>query len=374
MVEALGDEFEFRIVCADRDILDVRPYPSIMLDAWCRVGKASVYYASPGCGSIHGWIRLMRQTPHDLVYLNSFFDSIYTLRPLLATRLMGLAAKPVLLAPRGEFSPGALGLKSWKKMPFLFMAKLSGLYRHARWHASTVDEAQLIRQRMGVLSKVAIAVAMDMPIKLKSPTVSLPNDAEHPPSVLRIVFLSRIARMKNLDYALRVLAKSRVKIQFDMWGTLEDAVYWEECQDLIRAISGHVEVRYRGAVDHSEVHRILSTYDLLFFPTRGENYGHVIAEAVSVGTPVLLSDQTPWRNLRREGVGWDLPLENGETAFLQAIEEALHKVRLERVAWRQRVFDFATDRLNDPSLLEANRALFLQAVADKVGEALGAVK
>jgi hypothetical protein len=29
--------------------------------------------------------------------------------------------------------------------------------------------------------------------------------------------------------------------------------------------------------------------------------------------------------------------------------------------------DFATDRLNDPSLLEANRkALFLQAIADKV--------
>jgi hypothetical protein len=28
--------------------------------------------------------------------------------------------------------------------------------------------------------------------------------------------------------------------------------------------------------------------------------------------------------------------------------------------------EFAIDRLNDPSLLEANRAVFLQAVADKV--------
>ena len=42
-----------------------------------------------------------------------------------------------------------------------------------------------------------------------------------------------------------------------------------------------------------------------------------------------------------------------------------HKVGLERVAWRQRVLDFATERLNDPSLLEANRALFLLAVDDK---------
>jgi hypothetical protein len=70
--------------------------------------------------------------------------------------------------------------------------------------------------------------------------------------------------------------------------------------------------------------------------------------------------------LHNEGVGWDLPLENGEAAFLKAIEEALHKVVLGSAVWRQRVLDFATDRLNDPSLLNANRALFLQAVDDKV--------
>jgi hypothetical protein len=69
-----------------------------------------------------------------------------------------------------------------------------------------------------------------------------------------------------------------------------------------------------------------------------------------------------------EGGGWDLPLENGEAAFLEAIEEALHKVGLGRVAWRQQVLDFATDRLNDPSLPEANRALFLQAVVEKAWE------
>ena len=367
MVERLGDDFEFRIVCADRDFLDVTPYPGIAANTWCRVGKAWVYYASPvGCGILE-WVRLMRRTPHDLVYLNSFFHSMYALRPLLATKLMGLRGKPVVLAPRGEFSPGALGLKLWKKMPFLLVAKLSGFYRDVLWHASTKNEAQHILQRMGgdsaISISLAIAVARDLSVKM--PDVSMPSDVEHPPDVLRIVFFSRIARMKNLDYALRVLAKTRVKIKFDIWGTLEDSAYWEECQDLIQTMPQHVEVHYCGVLDHAEVPRILSGYDLFFLPTRGENYGHVIAEAVSAGTPVLLSDQTSWRNLHNEGVGWDLPLENGEAAFLEAIEEALHKVRLERVAWRQRVVDFATDQLNNPSILVANRALFLRAVADK---------
>lgn len=361
MVEALGDEFEFRIVTSDRDFLDVAPYSGITLDAWMAVRKAWVYYVSPGRRGLFAWARLMGETPHDVLYLNSLFDPVYTLLPLLVRRLARSQMKPVVVAPRGEFSPGALGLKRWKKEPFLAIAQIAGLYRNVLWHASTEDEAQLIRRQFGGAARMITArnlPAMAGP-QLKS------CEAIDAPGPLRIVFLSRISRMKNLDYALGVLAKTRVPIQFDIWGTLEDPAYWKQCQEQIQALPENVAARYRGVADHSEVIKILASYDLFFLPTRGENYGHVIAEAFSAGTPVLLSDQTPWRNLRREGVGWDLPLENGEATFLEAIEETFHKVRLEKVAWRQRVLDFARERLNDPSLLEANRALFLHAVASK---------
>jgi len=362
MVEALGDEFEFRIVSSDRDFLDVAPYSGITSDAWMSVRKAWVYYVSPEKRRLFAWARLIRETPHDVLYLNSLFDPVYTLLPLLARGLAGSQRKPVVVAPRGEFSPGALGLKRWKKGPFLAVAQIAGLYRNVLWHASTEDEAQLIRRQFGGAARMVTARNLP-PMTGQQRTSCEAIDASGP---LRIVFLSRISRMKNLDYALRVLAKTDVRIQFDIWGTLEDPVYWKKCQDQIQALPKNVVARYRGVADHSEVNKILAGYDLFFLPTRGENYGHVIAEAFSAGTPVLLSDQTPWRNLRREGVGWDLPLENGEAGFLAAIEEALRKVGLERVVWRQRVLDFATDRLNDPSLLEANRALFLQAVAGKV--------
>ncbi len=361
MVEALGDEFEFRIVTSDRDFLDVVPYPGITSDAWMSVRKALVYYVSPGRYRLIAWARLMRETPHDVLYLNSLFDPAYTLLPLLVRRLASLQRTPVVVAPRGEFSPGALGLKRWKKEPFLAIAKIVGLYRNVLWHASTEDEAKLIRQQIGGAARMVTARNLP-PMAGQQLKSCYAIDA---PGSLRIVFLSRISRMKNLDYALRVLSKTRVRIQFDIWGMLEDSVYWRKCQDEIQALPENVVARYRGVADHSEVIKILAGYDLFFLPTRGENYGHVIAEAFSAGTPVLLSDQTPWRNLCREGVGWDLPLENGEAAFLEAIEETFHKVRLEKVAWRQRVSDFARERLNDPSLLEANRALFLHAVAGK---------
>jgi glycosyltransferase involved in cell wall biosynthesis len=366
MVEALGNEFEFRIVTSDRDFLDVVPYSDITSDVWMCVRNAWVYYVSPERRKLFTWMRLIRETPHDMLYLNSLFDPVYTLLPLLARRLAGSQRRPVVVAPRGECSPGALrGKKRWKKEAFLFVARRAGLYRNVIWHASTEDEAQLIRRQFGKAARMVIA--RNLPTKSGQQRASC--EAIEASGPLRIVYLSRISRKKNLDYALRVLAKTGVQIQFDIWGTLEDPAYWKKCQDQIQALPENVVVHYRGVADHSEATKILAGYDLFFLPTRGENYGHVIAEAVSVGTPVLLSDQTPWRNLHNEGVGWDLPLENGEAAFLEAIEEALHTVGLGRVAWRQRVLDFATDQLNDPSLLEANRAVFLQAVVDKAWEA-----
>ncbi|HBP88415.1 MAG TPA: glycosyltransferase [Nitrospirales bacterium] len=362
MVEALGDEFEFRIITSDRDMLDSQPYSGIALDAWNRVQKSWVYYVSPGKRSIRDWGRLIRETPNDVIYLNSLFDPIFTVLPLLAQKLAGSKNKPVVVAPRGELSPGALAQKFWKKNPFLSVVKTIGLYRAVLWHASSEDEAQLISQRFGTAAKVAVACNLSA-LGSQSDFNRFSVICDKP---LRIVFLSRISKMKNLDFALMVLQKSHFPVQFDIWGTLEDKAYWRTCQKLMESMPDHVEVRYRGVAEHAEVNSILSNYDLFFLPTLGENYGHVIAEALSVGTPVLLSDQTPWRNLSCQGVGWDLPLENGVAGFLEAIAEALRKVEIERDAWRQRVFEFAKDRLNDPALLEANRALFLRVIAGKV--------
>ena len=104
LVEHLSDDLDFRIVTADRDMGDNAPYPGVAIDAWNTVGKAQVFYASRARRSLRGFARLMRETPHELVYVNSFFSPVFTQRPLLA-RTLGLAPRrPVVIAPRGEFS------------------------------------------------------------------------------------------------------------------------------------------------------------------------------------------------------------------------------------------------------------------------------
>jgi len=359
VVEALGDEFEFRIVTSDRDLLDEVPYPGITTDTWIQMGKAWVYYASPRKRGISSWADLIRTTPHDVLYLNSLFDPMYTLRALLCRIFPDVPMKPVVVAPRGQLSPGALGLKWWKKGSFLVIAKFARLYRNVQWHASTEDEARLIRRQFRVEDKVVIA--RDLPAMPNSlPSTSSEDNWAGP---LRIVFLSRISRMKNLDFALNVISCCHMPIQFDIWGTPEDTDYWKECQAIIRSMPENVQVRYHGAADHDNVPKIMAKYDLFFLPTLGENYGHVIAEALTAGTPVLLSDATPWRNLNSYGVGWDLPLDAGHDVFLKAIQEAAEKVTVERATWRQRVNEYAFKHLGDPALLDANRQVFLQALS-----------
>src|SRR5690606_34936147 len=106
-------------------------------------------------------VRIMQETPHDLVYLNSFFEWRFTTLPLLARRIGGGVHRPVVLAPRGEFSRSALQIKRSKKRAFLAMSRAMGLHQDVLWHASSEHEERDIRRVFG--RGVRVHVASDLP-------------------------------------------------------------------------------------------------------------------------------------------------------------------------------------------------------------------
>jgi|APTNR8051073442_1049403.scaffolds.fasta_scaffold02526_8 glycosyltransferase involved in cell wall biosynthesis len=355
MVDHLGDNFEFRIITSDRDALDEKPYSGVDVDAWNQVGKADVYYASPNRRSARALAQLITDTPHDVLYLNSFFDPIFTLQPLLARRMGWIPKKPVVIAPRGEFSAGALALKWWKKKPYLAATRLIGLYRDLTWQASSEHEQADIVREMG-RTATRILVAPNLPaFHTQIDVQSAPREKTEP---LRIVFLSRISPMKNLDFALRVLGKVSVPVELHIFGGINDGAYWKSCQDLIHVLPYQVSVLYRGMIDHAVVHETLSKYDLFFLPTHGENYGHVIFEALSAGVPVLISDQTPWRDLDHEGVGYVRSL-NDKDAFIKIIEQQFLLNVREREEQALKARHYAQRVAMNSSTIESNGALFL---------------
>ena len=369
MVERLGDEFDFRVVALDRDVGSTGPYRDITLDGWNRRGKAAVYYARPGPalpGRLEG---LLSATPHHLLYLSSAMDPVFTLWPLLNRKLRRLPRSPVVLAPRGEFAASALALKRWKKGPFLTAARFFDFYRDITWQASSAYEARDIERVLDGVSAESgaregsarrVIVAPDLPAAFEANSAEPEGGRGDGP--LRVLFLSRITPIKNLDFALRVLGKVTATVDLSIYGPTSSGDYWRECEALIASLPANVRATYLGEVDHARVGGIMAAHDLFFLPTRGENYGHVIAEALSAGTPVLIADTTPWRNLAQARAGWDLPLTD-ESSYVERIEYCARLQRSAYTDWRAEVRRFAAERLTAAPLVEANRRLFLTAMA-----------
>ena len=364
MVDHLGDEFDFRILTSDRDLGDTLPYPHVTPGTWTPQGKAHVMYLSPSQQRLGAWHRLLQEVPYDILYLNSFF-STFTRKTLFWRRLGALPDRPIILAPRGEFSEGALHLKSYKKRAYLTLAGRLGLYRHLLWQASSEYEVQDIlrtvsRYHLDFNPTVVIAPNLFPKFsgQLRFTDVQKKGGAAH------FIFLSRITQKKNLKFTLQILKKIRGDIQFDIYGPLEDAGYWRSCQAIIAQLPDRITVRYHGPVSPDSVSGIFSRYHAFLFPTLGENFGHVILESLTAGCPVVISDRTPWRNLARKYAGWDLPLEQ-PVSFQETIQQLVDMDQKTWKTWSEGARKTAEAFIYDPAIVEANRQLFYTALAKK---------
>jgi glycosyltransferase involved in cell wall biosynthesis len=312
LVEFLGDTFEFFVITRDRDLTDEQPYPHTRCDEWVSVGKAHVFYTADF--SLRHLRRRVLEVAPDIMYLNSFF-SVLTVKTLSLRRFGLLPTCPIVLAPQGEFSPGALDLNGRRKWLYRNLAFRGGLCSGVVWQAGSDIEREHIdlTLRTGGVKHACIRLAWELPSRDWLRTTRGPAKPAKTPNAARFLFLSRISPKKNLLYALDVLRELRGQVTFDICGPIDDSTYWAECKKRIESFRGDVVVRYRGAIPHDSVLQVAAEYHFSILPTLGENFGYVILEVMAAGCPVILSDQTPWRNVADRGAGWCLPLENRES-------------------------------------------------------------
>lgn len=351
LFDLADDEIIFKLITSDRDLGDKKPYASVTCGAWNQVSTASVFYAQPGKTGYAQIAHQLRAKDYDVVYLNSFFSPRFSFFPLLLAKAL---RQKVVLGPRGEFSEGALPLKPFKKRVFISVFKLLGLHRGTVFQASSDYEANDIRRALGL--KVDIFVAED--IGAQEFAEQMPRREEGP---LKAVFISRISPKKNLLAALEILMKVQQPLTYDIYGPIEDVDYWRDCEKVIAALPPHIQVQHKGSLNPDDVVKTLENYDVFFFPTKGENYGHVIAEALCSGLPIVIADTTPWRNLQQQGIGWDLPL-NNPGAFSVVLDELAAMPPEQHYQMRQDVLIWAKHKFSQRDVIEANIAMFKYAL------------
>lgn len=276
---------------ADGSLIAVRP------DCWTPVGDAKVFYASTHRpqGLFKAYQEIRRTKP-DVIYLNSLFNLPFSILPQVLGRLKFWGPAQILLAPRGELDRGALNIRRRKKQLFISLMKTLRLHQQLTWHASAELEASAIRDVWGKNARIL----------LRENETSLPWTAQSAKPMSRdlaAAFLGRISRKKGLLLALQALEGTTAQLTFRIYGPEEDAIYAQECKDAVSRLPKNVSVQFMGPVAPDEVRSVLADHEVLIMPTRGENFGHVIAESLSVSCMVMCSPATPWTDLLRQGGG-----------------------------------------------------------------------
>lgn len=317
VVARLSDRFDFYVVTRDRDMSDEQCYPQVIADQWCQVGQAHVMY----CSSVSPALlyRAFQETQPDLIYLNSFQDA-FTRAMVSLRRLGAFGNTPLLLAPRGEFGSAAMKIRHAKKALYRHAAKMLGLYDNLSWHVTNAHEKEDVLKAEPVrhIDPQSISVAGNICDAMALPVPHEPKKRGE----VKLAFIARMCEMKNLCYLVDILPRIRGSIELNLFGPVStcDTPYWSQCVEMIEQLPENFKVTYRGPIEPSEVPQVLHDHHFLVLPTKGENFCHAAVESFVNGTPVILSDATPWSNLPQVKAGFDIPLEDPDkwSAVLQA--------------------------------------------------------
>ncbi len=145
--------------------------------------------------------------------------------------------------------------------------------------------------------------SFDADTAIKTFRVAFPN-LENGPYLL---FMGRLNKKKGVDrliQAYRQLEASRTDAvpQLVIAGPEQDAAF---TQQLYQLADGCERIHFTGMLQGSIKWGALAGAQAMVLPSHQENFGVVVAEALAVGTPVLLSKNVDiWREICQAGAGW----------------------------------------------------------------------
>jgi glycosyltransferase involved in cell wall biosynthesis len=321
---ALKNDFDIWVLTTDTDHGEKKPYENVVSDEWRSDlnPDIKVYYARKATLSLQQLKREIISAKAEYVYLNHLFSPRFVIYPLWL-KFTGQLKSKIVLCPRGALYESALAIKPIKKKPFIALFKALRIHKIITFHATNEREKNAI---LSYFPGSHVIIADNLPESDQPTLVHCIKE----PGLLKCIFVARILPIKNLLFLLKVLQQVKSRIILSVAGPIENADYWKECEKVIQILPSNIQVNYLGPISNDEVKSIIAENHLFVLPTQGENFGHSIFEALLSGRPVLISDQTPWLQLSRKKIGWDVPLiDSGK--FSQVIEEM--------AGWDQNLFN-----------------------------------
>lgn len=353
MTEHLSDGIEFYIVTRNTDYMSDVPYENVDSDRWVEIRpNINVYYISRNNLTrkrIRSFIR--EADRYDAIYINGIYSLYFSILPLYFSRKSKVRH---IVAPRGMLSGQTFSSKKLLKKAFFLAGRITGLYRNTWFHATIEKEADDITKTLKV-NPGRITIAPNLPRQTGSGKI--PQRLKNP-GKMRLISIARIAPEKNILFAVEMLkGMKHGDIRFDLYGEIYNQDYWKECQEVIKLLPAGTLVEYKGSIRSDDIPEVLPGYHFLLMPSRGENFGHSILESLMSGCPVIISDKTPWRELKEKQAGWDIDLRQ-PGMFIEALDHCLEMQQDEYDNLSAGALELARAFVNDSGVLAQSKKLF----------------
>lgn len=273
---------------------------------------------------------------HDLVHNHGLWMQVNRFARLAAVA----AGKPLVCSPRGMLEPYSRQRSAFRKRLAMLAFEARNLSAVRLFHATADNEAAAIR---AVLPNAEIAVLPN----IVEPLTYQPASDQQP---LQLLFLGRLDQKKGLDWLIQAWqerAPRTVAWHLHIAGPC-GLGFETELRQLQASTAGDPSVHWLGPLDGAAKASALQDSAALVLPSRSENFGNVIPEAMWTGRPVLTTDATPWSVLASEGMGWSVPASQaGVKAGLDAV---LSSTASARAAMGQRARHYAEQHLAESAI------------------------
>lgn len=345
LVKEYREGVEYYIFCGDTD-LNGAGLEHIETGKWIKYNEYThVWYAGPDKIS-DALVRQVEERKPDVVFIIGMFSWHFNIVPMMFCK-----GVKKILSTRGMLHPGALSQKKWKKKIYLRIFKLLEYHYKVAFHATDKEEADFIRNYFGQAAKVFIAGNFSNKISFLP---VMPKE----PGKLKLLTVAVISPMKNILKVLEALTLVTDEIEYHIFGPIKDEEYWDRCKEKMKLLSPNIKVVYHREIEPRRVKEALMEAHIFILPSKSENFGHSIYEALSAGRPVITSNHTPWNNLSEANAGKNVSID-GINELVNAIHFFAQMDYNIMQAWSRGAHEYA-DKLVDVESIKRDYELMFK--------------
>ncbi len=224
---------------------------------------------------------------------------------------------PYIVHPRGMLEGWSMAHHALRKKFAMALYQRCDLQSASLLLATSEPEYASIRQMKLTMPVAVIPNGVDIPMP---GSISSGIDYVNADRTRRMLFLSRIHPKKGLFNLLDAWKIADIKGWILEIAGPDEAGHLQEVRNRIKELGLSASVRYIGEKSGDEKSAAYQCTDLFVLPTFSENFGMVIAEALSYGIPVITTNGTPWAEIEENGCGWWIDI--GVEPLVAALQQA----------------------------------------------------